>query len=179
MRYLVCFVRIFVSIYLHIRSPILPSPNQDHHHYHHPPSSPTPLPLPPSLVTGFHSWSQEASDKPFPTFSLCVSLPPPHDYLSILLPFFLALCLFSAARCLCFCWLSRSVLSPIAISTSFPSFPLAASFSAWCRRKTPGERKRTRGGIRRFFNFFSSLIFAAELVWRSETTGDWSRRCKA
>lgn len=31
MRYLVCFVRIFVSIYLHIRSPILISSGQDHH----------------------------------------------------------------------------------------------------------------------------------------------------
>src|SRR5436190_17700546 len=32
MRYLVCFVRIFVSIYLHIRSPILvPLPARTHH----------------------------------------------------------------------------------------------------------------------------------------------------
>lgn len=42
MRYLVCFVRIFVPIYLHIRSPILASPV---------PGRPA---LPASLVTGFH-----------------------------------------------------------------------------------------------------------------------------
>lgn len=40
MRYLVCFVRIFVPIYLHIRSPILASPVRDDQHYYRHPLSP-------------------------------------------------------------------------------------------------------------------------------------------
>lgn len=87
-----------------------------------------------SLVTGFHFWSQQASDEPFSIFSLFIS-----STLYLPFSFYRYLCfrlsylvhgLSSAAKRLCFCWLPRSVLSPIAISTSSPLS--STSFSAWC-----------------------------------------------
>lgn len=130
-----------------------------------PPPSPPPLPsllllLPASLVTGFHSWNQEASDKPFPIFSLFASLslflslsvylrltsfPPPPLPCTEMPLFLLTVSQCSKPDC------NFDELSPL-VSLTGEFFGLVP----------PKDGKRR--SIRRFLNFFASLIFAMKLA---------------
>lgn len=65
------------------------------------------------------------SDKPFSIFSVSLFVwrfLSPSIAISVSVYLSFVFCFSSAPKCLCFCWLPRSVLSPIAISTSSSRF---------------------------------------------------------